>query len=1041
MLINNHRAELFINGNLIDMNEDGLGIKLNNTLINPSKITASTTSYSYSFKVPLTPNNAKVLGNINALSKRNKFNVRYDAVVYADNIEIFNGSAKVTSVENGEANINIYVPKINQLEEIFGEAMMNSIPWYVPFDGVETINDVNEDMTTKYFFPMVAYGLIQKTPFSVGLSGYETYTSKTLIDKYANFHFNSFIPSMNLVELMKRAFERYGYSLEGDVTSDSVLNEIYLSQHIGNEDDPLYNYGNPKVGELDLDLEFANFLNGAQPSADVLIEGEEFSIDEEINYRDYCPYANTNGYVGSGSSAKYIEFKKYFGVPRQSYNVYNMFEYGKIKNVTNNGNLLLGKQYIASSNKITTNGIQIPCDGYYQFDIEVKDFGLPTWFDSTYIENNYSKTIGKTTMPMITDPSSATNDVEFQLLRFNAETASDEISHNPRFFGAYPNEAPLFSDGESKYYYYTQFPNREVNLGGIQSYNYSIAVDQANNPNYICGFAANELGYNIGYLKNGSSWSNEHRTKNVSLYNLTEKSMYYKINTDINGSRLSYEYSDVNRNELKGLPNTSMFGDNNLESEGDYEGYMIYHKRYKGKISVVVKLNRNDVVLPYAMVRRHYELPTSALTLITKDDIELDDNGNLTISDTYSIDANIPLQGNLHIHMKCVAPITTDKNSLFYDMDSLFDKELNLGNFLSSEQKISEWVGDIQKAFNLDFQKIGNVVKMNKNKRVTSLNYAIDIDDRVNNDEVTNSAIDFPSKLKIGFNVDTEEEGFYRSVPNDVVEQDDWKDYGEYGSEEIVLTTANDASDATLTIPFSYNWYQDFDLVEYWSLHRQCTRAATYDKDCEMSFSMPIIGKTEWWIEGYDYAENEKYDGRSFRQRFWFRGEPLWEDKKLSDLHSYGDDTTVEVPFIVCVNSKWGCFAYFDRQEDEDYWRNRFEYRKDGQYWDGDKMVYTYPRANFYQITSTYNSKVIDGKLINLDYYNNDSSLLDYFFNTKLDSSNDCVSLECYITPSEYNDILRGRLIKFNSDLYRVMKISSFNVDGNKKTKLELMSI
>ena len=96
MVSDRHYLELYINGELMELeSQESLGLRINNTIFNPTKTVTTQAEYSYSFSIPSTPHNDKVLDYANNLSKLNKFRARYASQVYADGELIFDGSLTI----------------------------------------------------------------------------------------------------------------------------------------------------------------------------------------------------------------------------------------------------------------------------------------------------------------------------------------------------------------------------------------------------------------------------------------------------------------------------------------------------------------------------------------------------------------------------------------------------------------------------------------------------------------------------------------------------------------------------------------------------------------------------------------------------------------------------------------------------------------------------------------------------------------------------------------------------------------------------------
>jgi hypothetical protein len=82
MISNQHFIEIYINGQLIELeSQESLNLRINNVLFNPTKTTTTQAEYSYSFAIPSTPNNDRILDYANNLSKLNKFHARYKSQV------------------------------------------------------------------------------------------------------------------------------------------------------------------------------------------------------------------------------------------------------------------------------------------------------------------------------------------------------------------------------------------------------------------------------------------------------------------------------------------------------------------------------------------------------------------------------------------------------------------------------------------------------------------------------------------------------------------------------------------------------------------------------------------------------------------------------------------------------------------------------------------------------------------------------------------------------------------------------------------------
>ena len=261
MISDIHYIELWVNQQLVELSsQESLNLRINNVLFNPTKTSTKQAEYSYSFDIPSTPNNNRIFEYANNLAKMNKFRARYKAEVYADGEMIFDGSLTIQkySAKEKKYTCNLVNIKINTLDEIFGDMVMTDLKWEVPFNGAPTINDVNENGFSKYFFPLVSYGVFQKNYVTKDEVG-ATYTPKHTLDKYNKWWVETFYPSLNVVETMKKAFEQKGYTVGGNVWTNPDINWIYASCNLANEQVPIYNLGNPKFGQLKINTVWNNY--------------------------------------------------------------------------------------------------------------------------------------------------------------------------------------------------------------------------------------------------------------------------------------------------------------------------------------------------------------------------------------------------------------------------------------------------------------------------------------------------------------------------------------------------------------------------------------------------------------------------------------------------------------------------------------------------------------------------------------------------------------------------------------------------------------
>ena len=881
--------ELIINGKSVDLFGGGIGLRLNNILIDPTKLTNNEAEYSFTFTLPKTKRNSEIFGHADVSSKKNKFSSRFPAIVYADGIEVFNGTLKLSGVDENGFSCNLYKARVNTLETIFGESTLNEIDWRVPFKGVSTINEVNADMSTKYFFPLVAYSLFNKVPKNETQSGNRIYSLKKNIDTTNRFYYNSFVPSLNMVELLKNCCKLKGYELGGTIVQDKILNEIYLSNNISSDQDPLYNYGDGDMGEVSFDFDFDNTSSRNNVKSYLTYELEYVppypQNDPEHNFKNYDTSI-----------------------------VFNVSKYAQKSNIEN------------KSKMYNSGVVSIPADGWYEIEFDA-EFGvmaeqgtLSGVSQCTGVSFNANDGYVRNYKDVNVDYSLESMPVELKVMKWNASDGDiDALTYELIGSGDYPNEQPIEEvkgrreNRLEKAVPLSQYTNNPKNQEGKSV---TTAVDRKVNPDFVCGLSQSNKSRSVAYIKNGTSWDVSDLTNTEALYNCNG---YFFRNA--NGT---YTQTEVNQNILLGADST--------------ECVSVGARKSKGTCKMLIKLAKNDMLGIVSQQRAYYT---------SKDSLRL-----------YKIEA----KGTFRV--RAVAIDTTPSTILKYGMDSNFDKLLNLGNFCNNETKISDFFSTIQKAFNLSFEQKGKTILLNSSKLTNNYNHPIDIDNKTNTNDAEYYPLDIPKSLNVKWSIDTDEEGFYRSVEDNATEEqmqsNNWKDYGDYGSEKVIINDNDDATEQTQSLNLSYNWYNQFKVLDY-NEYKESRISLYYP------YQLPIIGKTEWWIEQYDYEGQAKNDGRSLKQRLWFRNAPTSHKLPCNDNYLKADE--------------------------------------------------------WYNITTTTNEKTIDNEVVYLNYNNGTNTLLGKYFNTNFDSANDEVDIEVYLTANEYKDITNGAMVKFDDSLYKVLEV------------------
>ena len=140
MIYKSRYVELFVNGNSVELeSQDSLGVRFQNILQDPTKISSTQAEYSFEFELPCTKKNNKIFDYANDLAKLNKFHTRWNAELYADGNLIFQGSLTLNGVKDNMYKCNLVSVKNYNLDDIFGDAVLSDIPWYIPFNGGDSL--------------------------------------------------------------------------------------------------------------------------------------------------------------------------------------------------------------------------------------------------------------------------------------------------------------------------------------------------------------------------------------------------------------------------------------------------------------------------------------------------------------------------------------------------------------------------------------------------------------------------------------------------------------------------------------------------------------------------------------------------------------------------------------------------------------------------------------------------------------------------------------------------------------------------------------
>lgn len=868
MLINNHQINLIVNGKPLDLTSEGLGIVIDLTLFTPELLSSTQSEFSYSFNLPATKNNNIILNYGNALDKPNRFKGNFKAILYADEKEIFSGILLVTGFKGDEYQCNLVSPKVYNLDDIFGEDTLYDIGgWYADFSGVTSINHYNEIGNNEFMFPLASYGVFEKKPYNSDEVAND-YTDKFTFDKYNKWWVESFYPSVNMLSIVKKAFEWKGYNVEGDAFVDVNLKDIFLSTNLSSEQSPIYNLGNPLFGKVEI--------------AATITAGTDAGYEQELNFPYFYVYNGSAGFGGANSSA--AQTVNYDAWNFQSVRVYDILKNGSTS--------ISGQSYMYDPNE---KCVVIPADGWYKIYFYSETYLDTATTSITAAQNIYTiGEAGKTDIQEqdveMTVGMDEITPVEIQLVRNYSDSIElikgkyNKQYHNGNpteeryrvgtkwyenvtsWLSCYPHEdayasvLPTEKNDLSLRNTQSQFGGQRsgdrssdgkvggsrtnpttnqrryasTNYGYVYRDNDIMAYDPVVSKDFICGFSS--IGKCPSVIKNGHSWTASYADEhNAFYYQPGYNKLYRNEGTD---ATVQESATTFNQNDYKNAPFSNVIIGKRLIDGKQITTHM------NGTVYCCVYLNKNDV-LELFEVHRAY-------------------------STTKGIPVNYRTSTSVRLRIEAASPKSRaylDYEGWDYTSPSEFDHKLRIPNFLNNETKVSDYIQSVLDAFNLQMSQTGKNISINKRKNPLSSKMPpiINLDNRVKSANVEAAKVEYPSSLAVKFKIDTEEWGFETTVPKERLNDEDWADYGDSGYTVIHLSDDEyNVNDEEKTLNFSYDWYDNFKWIEVDS-------GGTENSGNTISLSIPVISKFTYMIPNYDYDESMKHDGYSLTQRMWFK--------------------------------------------------------------------------------------------------------------------------------------------------------------------------
>lgn len=872
--INKQRADIF--------SKDKLNLRFNNTFVNPAKIQTINTEYSFSFTLPITPTNEKIFDFANILSKRSKFNKRYKTNVEVDGQLVFEGDLLLSSVTEEGYKCNLYVNKLNTIDKIFGESTLNNITnWEMDYDQDVTINEVNQGLISypnkDVFFPLVSYGMFQKKPQSN-----QTYTSKYLIDEYTTLYNENFYPSVNLLTTVKKCFESKGYTVDGDIFDDDVMKHIYMSTKLASEQDPMYNYGKPSMGKFEMGFTYSNYgtVSGGGRAGTVSTSAAHISV--QLKTPKYGVYVSRDGTSPN-------------------------WQYNDIYDVWSAGSGFLKKDIKTKNNILwRDNCLYAPISGYYKIGLDLEyNINQSHKFDRyvNYVEGR-NTTILRGTVTQSDTWSFNEFPTEFHLLK-NSDGNDVQLIVPDAIVTATTMEyssssssliVTNYTDDRNTETAYPHEPKASSTYGDQTlpyPYGYTpqdcatLNYDPSVNKNFILGCTSSGC-YNLtSVIKNGKSWdvrcTDTARSRHIAkpYYGIKRKYLEEgEEHPDENSRADWYLVPEVTSGD-------NIYGNNSLPNSTMSISRPSSDK-VKAHIDAIVYLEKNDV-LTLKLVERQW---------LNKSNVDAEESSRPSSSKGGLTSPVVDVKGNIKFEIFSPDNISINSEEFDWNKSSRYPTKLNIADFLSNEEKMSDFINNFIKEFNLSYQQSDNVITINKQKIDFNTKNVVNLTDRISESEIDTEVVEFPSQMSVEYTINEDERGFYLSAEenstDEQLQSNNWKNYADRGYDIIYLSNDEYAEESKISTKTSYCWYDNFKVT-----HNEQTS----------DIRIPIIAADEWMIDGYKDAEMMKYDGLSYNRRYWF-------PSTLTDTTvNLCDDTEKKIKVILCTNTYNGVDLSYKNKE------------------------------------------------------------------------------------------------------------------------------
>lgn len=712
---NNSSIELFINDRRVDL-DNAFSIRLNRMILSPNALNVSNAQNSFSISLPITFNNREIFEFSDIEEKIGKFAKTYNAELLAAGVLIFKGKFLLSEITQTHFKGNLYLPKIKELSEIFGDKMLSELPPYtIEFlDFVPSINIYNElakQTPQVAIFPYVLYGLLPKQ---------EPYTERNVWDDSVVLGKEDFYPSMNVLKLLDHIFKSHGLTLKGKALKDERLKQLYMSYTNPPDLPSAWNYGY---------------------SCDIKLRGSWSSCK------------------GSGAFYKDFEVGCYTS-QNDGYNIYscNLFNSTRanIEVLTDKGHNVLQTESIEGIHTWKNLQVRIPATGYYKIRLRA----------GVYIPENRNYKAEAYGIKHIGGRSDNSNNYfpfriqEIRLLRdrnttdFNLQTAK----LNSTYYRNNQNQNTIFNaDNAPKY-----FP-RVTGSGAMNM------IDLEQDNKMIVGFG-------FGGYPHDNKTENVYFTNPAD--DAQETALQSPKNAQIQVAKPTLSFDETNENRVavnsKAFGYKKWSGDNTWSNSDKYEielknvndfavrgayNGQVCNKQQggTGEVHAVVWLEAGELITLASVAsegrwRKNYN--SSEFGWVNHSIVfELDIKAFRIEKDWLKIDAD----------GKGTAPMNWNDSVTFANSN------IDLTNFLPTEIDVNTFVDNFIKMFNLSLTLESDKVYSLDTKKAPAytFNDYVDLDEYATVKERVNRPVELPKFYEFGFKINEEEEGYLSTNKTD----------------------------------------------------------------------------------------------------------------------------------------------------------------------------------------------------------------------------------------------------------------------------------